>query len=192
MENLLPLLASWADVNGCWSLVLQNIVFWLRTDHYMIWNSEVFFSFAKFWVLLQDYPPANHTRFCSVLIVSCLDRNWIDKSFFLSFFLNYLFKLEGNYFTILWWFLPYTDMNQPWVYTCPPSWNPSPFHPSGLSQCTSFECPVSGIKLELVIYFTYGNLHVSMLFSKIISPSPSPTESKSLFFISVSLFLSWI
>ena len=83
---LLPLFASWADVNGYWSLILQNIVFWSRTDQYMIWNSEVFFSFGKFWVLLQDYPLENHTTFCSVLISSCLDRNWIDKSFFLSFF----------------------------------------------------------------------------------------------------------
>ena len=29
-----------------------------------------------------------------------------------------------------------------------------------------------------------------MLFSQIIPPSPSPIESKSLFYISVSLFLS--
>ena len=77
-----------------------------------------------------------------------------------------------------------------------PSWTPlsalSPRHPSGLSQCTGFECPVSCIKLGLVICFTYGNIHVSMLFSQIIPPSPSPTESKSLFFISGSLLLSHI
>ena len=66
---------------------------------------------------------------------------------------------------------------------------PSPSHPSGLSQCTGFECHVSCIKLGLVIYFTYGNIHVSMVFSQIILPSCSPTESKSLFFISVS---KWI
>ena len=65
-------------------------------------------------------------------------------------------------------------------------------HPSGLSQCTGFECPVSCVELGLVIYFIYGNMHVSMLFSQIIPPSPSPTESKSLFFIFVSLLLSRI
>ena len=64
--------------------------------------------------------------------------------------------------------------------------------PAGLSQHTSFECPVSWIELRLVIYFTCGNIHVSVLFSQIIPPSPSPTESKSLFFISVSLLLSHI
>ena len=43
-----------------------------------------------------------------------------------------------------------------------------------------------------VIYFTYCNIHVSMLFSQIIPPSPFPTESKSLFFTSVSLLLAGI
>ena len=104
--------------------------------------------------------------------------------------------MEANNFTILWWFLPYIDMNQPWVYMCLTSRNPLPppstSHPSGLSQCTSFECPVSCIELELVIYFTYGNIHVSILFSQIIPPSPSTTESKRLFFTSVSLLLSCI
>ena len=104
--------------------------------------------------------------------------------------------MVANYFTILWWFLPYIDMNQPWLYMCPPSRTPllppSPSHHFGLSQCTIFECPVPCIELGLVIYFTYGNIHVSLLFSQIIPPLPSPTESKSLFFTSVSLLLSHI
>ena len=37
-----------------------------------------------------------------------------------------------------------------------------------------------------------GNIHVLMLISRNIPPSPSPTESKSLFFTSVSLWLSHI
>ena len=100
--------------------------------------------------------------------------------------LIYLFYLEANYFTVLQWFLPYIDMNQPWVYVCSQS------HSSGSSQCSGPEHPVSCIKPELVIYFTYGNIHVSMLFSQIIPPSPSPTESKRLFYTSVSLLLSHI
>ena len=87
-------------------------------------------------------------------------------------------------------------MTQPWVYMCPPSWNPlpppSPSHPSGSSQCTSPEHPVSCIKPGLAIRFTYVNIHVSTLPSQIIPPSPSPTESKRLFYISVSLLLSRI
>ena len=96
----------------------------------------------------------------------------------------------------MWWFLPYIYMNQPWVYMCSPSWAllppPSSSHLSGSSQFTGPEHPVSCIEPGLVIYFTYDNIHVSMLFSQIIPPSPSPTESKSLFFTSVSLLLSRI
>ena len=65
----------------------------------------------------------------------------------------------------------------------------SPPHPSGLPQSTSFVCSASCIKLALVIYFTYGDVHVSMMFSQIIPPLPSLTESKSLFFPSVSPLL---
>ena len=42
---------------------------------------------------------------------------------------------------------------------------PSPSRLAGFSPCTGFERPVSCIELRLVIYFTYGNIHVSMLFS---------------------------
>ena len=33
------------------------------------------------------------------------------------FFSIYFYWLEANYFTILYWFLPYIDMNQPWIYS---------------------------------------------------------------------------
>ena len=48
---------------------------------------------------------------------------------------------------------------------------------------------VSCIHPGLVICFTLDNIQVSMLFSWNIPPSPSPTESRSLFCTSVSLFL---
>ena len=92
--------------------------------------------------------------------------------------------------------LPYIDMNPPQVYMSSQPWiplsSPSPFHLSGSSQCTSPKHPVSCIEPRLAIRFLHDSIHVSMLFSQIIPPSPSPTESKSLFFTSVSLLLSRI
>ena len=91
---------------------------------------------------------------------------------------------------------PYISMNLPLVYTCSPSWTPlpppSPYHPSRSSQCTSPKHPVSCIKPKLVIHFLHDSIYVSMPFSQIIPPSSSPTESKRLFFTSVSLLLSRI
>ena len=69
---------------------------------------------------------------------------------------------------------------------------PSPYHPSGLSQCTHPKHPVSCIEPGLTTHFIFDIIHVSMPFSQIIPPSPSPTESKRLFYTSVSLLLSRI
>ena len=60
-------------------------------------------------------------------------------------------------------------------------------HPSAPALST-----VSCIEPGLAICFTYDNIHVSMLFSQIIPPLPSPTESKRLFYTTVSLLLSLI
>ena len=95
-----------------------------------------------------------------------------------------LFKLEANYFTILWWVLPHIDMNQPWVYMCPPVPNPPP---TSLPIPSLWVVPVHQLWVPffmhwigLVIYFTYGNIYVSMLFSQIIPPLPTPTVSQSV------------
>ena len=89
---------------------------------------------------------------------------------------------------------PYIDLNLPWVYMCSPSWNlPSTSLPIPslwvipVHQPWAPEHPVSCVKTGLAIHFTYDNLHVSMPFSHIILPSPSPIESKTLFYTSVSL-----
>ena len=52
------------------------------------------------------------------------------------------------------------------VYTCSPSWTslppPSPYHPSGSSQCTSPKHPVSCIEPGKAIHFLYHIIHVSV------------------------------
>ena len=111
----------------------------------------------------------------------------------LLFFVIYLFIF---YFTILYWFCHTST----WIHhgctrvpnpehPLPP---PSTYHLSGSSQCTRPKHPVSCIEPGLAIHFTYDIIHVSMPFSQIIPPLPSPTESKRLFYTSVSLLLSRI
>ena len=122
------------------------------------------------------------------LFICCTQKFYL---FIFSFCFNWMLLLY-NIVVVL----PYIDMNQPWVYMCSPSWtslpHPSPSHPSGSSQCTSPEHPVSCIKSGLVICFTYDNIHVSMWFSQIIPPSPSPIESKRLLYTCVSFAVSYI
>ena len=105
--------------------------------------------------------------------------NFENKVFFcFCFFFKLTYYFNWRLITLQYCsgFLPYIDMNQPWVYMCSPSWTPlpppSPSHPSGSSSCTSPEYPVTCIEPGLVIYFTYDNIHVSVLFSQIIPPSP--------------------
>ena len=111
---------------------------------------------------------------------------------FLHFFFVFIYFLIYNIVLVL----PYFNMNLQWVYTCSQSWTPLPwpslYHPSGSSQCTSPKHPVSCIEPGLAIHFIYDIIHVLMPFSQIIPPFPSPTESKSLFYISMSLLLSCI
>ena len=84
------------------------------------------------------------------------------------FFLFLCIYFNWRLITVLWWFLPYIHVNQPWVYMCSASGTslppPSPSHLSGSFQCTSPEHLVSCIEPGLVIYFRYDNIHVSMLF----------------------------
>ena len=119
--------------------------------------------------------------------------NWFFFFFFNSgCFVFYLFCFILLYNTVL--VLPYINMNPPQMYTCSQSWTRlppfSPYHLSGSSQCTSPKHPVSCIEPRLVIHFLCDIIHVSMPFSQIIPPSPSPSESKRLFYTSVSLLLT--
>ena len=114
----------------------------------------------------------------------------IDLFHFLSFFFNCFIIIIIFYFTILYWFCHTSTF----IYhrcTCVPHPEPpSPYHPSGSSQCKSLKLPVSCIEPGLAIRFLYDIIHVLMPFSQIIPPPP--TESKRLFYTSVSLLLSHI
>ena len=107
------------------------------------------------------------------------------------FYFYFIFKLYNIVLV-----LPNIEMNPPKVYMCSPSWTllppPSPYHPSGSSQCTSPKHPVSCLEPGLATRFIYDIIRISMPFSHIIPPSPSPTEPKRLFYTSVSLLLSHI
>ena len=59
------------------------------------------------------------------------------------------------------------------MYRCPPEplFQLLPYPPLfTLLQSTSFGSPASQMKLPLAIYFTFGNVYISVLFSQIIPP----------------------
>ena len=103
-------------------------------------------------------------------------------SLFSVFLKNFI--LQDICFLILYWFLPYINMNQP---SLP---NPLRHLPPQTAPLVATEhwaeLSVSHGKFPLGISFTYGSVRVSMLLSEFVPPSPSPTGSTRLFFVSVS------
>ena len=76
-----------------------------------------------------------------------------------------------------------------------PILNPSshlPPHPILLGHPSAPALSILYPEPGLAIRFLYDFKHVSMSFSQIIPPSPSPTEFKRLFYTSMSLLLSRI
>ena len=170
-----------------------------QTANSILWLSEIWSQYLETWKHSKVFPsPLIRISIIFILIIYSALINCFSQFTFpivnqeppvLSFFFNFIFKL---YIIVL--VLPNIKMNPPQVYMCSPPWTllppPSPYHPSGSSQCTSPKHPVSCIKPGLATRFIHDILHVSMPFSQIFPPSPSTTESIRLFYTSVSLLLS--
>ena len=134
--------------------------------------------------------------------------------FFINFFFNF-FHINPCLFYFIFYFFPIIFISWRLItlqycsgfchtltgishgFTCVP--HPGPPPPTFLPIPSLWVIPVyqpqalvSCIQPGLAICFTLDNIHASVLFSQIIPPSPSPTESKSLFYTSVSIFLSCI
>ena len=104
--------------------------------------------------------------------------------------------MEVDYFTILYWFChPST-----WIchrYTHVPHPEPRSLLCPRTIPLGRLSAPAPSIQYHALnrdwLFVSYMMLYiVSMPFSQIIPPSPSPTESKRLFYTSVSLLLSCI
>ena len=120
----------------------------------------------------------------------CCD-SWGHKEWDMTEWLNWT---ELHYFTILYWFCHTLT----WIrhgYTCVS--HPEP--PSQLPPHTISQGQLSGPAPRRIQYHasnldwwfvSHMIIYMSMPYSETIAPSPSPTESKSLFFTSVSLLLS--
>ena len=75
--------------------------------------------------------------------------------------MTYLLQLEDNFFTIWWWFLPYIDMNHPWVHMCPQPEPPSHLFPLPI--------PLGFPRaLALSALFHVSNLHWSSILHMVI------------------------
>ena len=94
------------------------------------------------------------------------------------------FQLEDNCFTILCWFLPYININQPQAYVCPlPLEPPTPLSCHRAPDLSSLRHIVNFYQLSS---FTYGNIYAAVPLSQFLPPSPSLSVSTSLLSMSAS------
>ena len=104
-------------------------------------------------------------------LVSCTGRQIL-----LFFFKFIYFWLDDNCFTIFFWFLPYINMNQSWIYICllllEPLSHVLPHLPTlpGCHRAPDLSSLCHIANLHWLSNFTYGNVYVSLLLSQFIPP----------------------
>ena len=94
--------------------------------------------------------------------------------------------MDDNYFTILWWFCHTSTWTCHRVYMCllilTPLHIPPHLIPLGCPRALALGALLHASNLHWSSIFTCGNnIYVLMLFSQIIPPLPSPTESRNVF-----------
>ena len=168
--------------------IIRAASFWRLMKNCSMLLSWLLGAASNLWHFLAGIIPISISMalpFC----VSISNLLLLTLFFFVTFFFKFYFIFILYKIVLV---LTNIKMNPPQVCMCSPSWTllppPSPYHPSGWSQCTSLKHPVSCIEPEpgLATHFIHDILHVSMPFSQIFPPSPSPTESIRLFYTSVS------
>ena len=106
--------------------------------------------------------------------------------------------MEYNYFTILWWFLPYNKMNQPLVCMCRPHSEASshlPPHPIPLWGCCPRAPTLSALLHALNLHWSsvlHMVIHMLQCYSlKSSHPCLLPQCPKVCFYICVSCCLAY-
>ena len=173
VEALLPLASHcpvyWKlslDLHICrvaWVLVLSTRGNWssnlrVLTSHSTQQSSDGVRIWA--WVFWFQYEVPGRTVASAIIwrLLGLTHLAWFSKSDINSvihpwkfFLINFIFKLYNIVLV-----LPNIEMNPPQVYMCFPSSTllppPSPYHPSGSSQCTSPKHPVSCIEPGLATH----------------------------------------
>ena len=119
------------------------------------WGTSLSLSLSVSYLSLKLNPCSFSDYLCwidSLPLTLFLNSDFLFSTLFFSFY--FIFKLYNIVLV-----LPYINMNPPQVYTCSPCWTlippPSPYHPSGSSQCTSPKHPVPCIKPGLATRFIY-------------------------------------
>ena len=184
----------------------------MATGIFLVYFELIFYLWCKieswvhFWMWLYIFPNICIEVTILLMFYSKLIYQWcvvllLGSQFcstylcpFLFYFFNFLFLLYFTLqycigFAIHWHESAMVVHELPFLNPPPTS---HPCHLSGSSPCTNPKHPVSCIEHRLAIHFLHDIIHVSMPFSQIIPLSPFPSESKSLFYTSLSLLLSCI